>query len=144
MCGRFSDIQPARRLPPERFSPEVVRSPIEISRGERTTSQVLPRNGRGGRAWLAGDPEARQVLGARRGPGGWPGGPCATGAPSPSTTPTGEVNGPGSGRNPPRSTCLAFATTGGCGQMVTDPPNTSARGGGPHAHRSAGHQVPGP
>src|SRR5215211_7273192 len=95
MCGRFSDIQPAwrltlerfspeisalptpvravlrsqpaRRLPLERFSPEVVRSPLEISRGERTTSQVLPRNGRGGQAWLAGDP------GARRGPGGWPG-----------------------------------------------------------------------
>src|SRR5215211_4696449 len=67
MCGRFSDIQPARRLPLERFSREVVRSPLEISRGERTTSQVLPRNGRGGQAWLAGDP------GARRGPGGSPG-----------------------------------------------------------------------
>src|SRR5215216_1472846 len=120
MCGRFSDPQPARRLPLERFSPEVVRSPLEISRGERTTSQVLPRNGRGGRAWLAGDPGARQGLVARRGrvagrAARWLAG-CAGRRPL-----TGEVNCPGSGRNPPRSTCLAFDTTGG-GQVALGTP----------------------
>src|SRR5215211_8805030 len=112
MCGRFSDIQPAwrltlerftpeisalptpvravlrsqpaRRLPLERFSPEVVRSPLEISRGERTTSQVLPRNGGGGRAWLAGARMARRgtgwLAGARvagRAAGAPPGAPVA-------------------------------------------------------------------
>src|SRR5215211_5429509 len=103
MCGRFSDIQPAwrltlerftpeisalptpvravlrsqpaRRLPLERFSPEVVRSPLEISRGERTTSQVLPRNGRGGRAWLAGDPQLAGDRVAGRAAGALPGAP---------------------------------------------------------------------
>src|SRR5215211_2907049 len=122
MCGRFSDIQPAwrltlerftpeisalptpvravlrsqpaRRLPLERFSPEVVRSPLEISRGERTTSQVLPRNGRGGRARLGG----HRV--ARRGPGGCPGGRWLAGCAGRRPL-TGEVNCPGSGRNPP-------------------------------------------
>src|SRR5215218_9096555 len=121
MCGRFSDLQPARRLPLERFSPEVVRSPLEISRGERTTSQVLPRNGRGGRARLAGDPGARRGRVARRGPGGWPGGQVARRVRRSPSTPTGEVNGPGSGRNPPRSTCLAFDTTGG-GQVAPGTP----------------------
>src|SRR5215218_3602206 len=42
------------------------------------------------------------------------------GAPS-SSIPTGEVNCPGSGRNPPRSTCLAFDTTGG-GQVALGTP----------------------
>jgi hypothetical protein len=57
---------------------------------------------------LAGDRVARRAAGA------------PPGAPAPSTTPTGEANRPGSGRNPPRSTCLAFDTTGGCGQMALE------------------------
>jgi hypothetical protein len=59
--------------------------------------------GSAGTGWLAGDRMRHRVR--RRRP------------PRP-----GEVNCPRSGRNPPRSTCLAFDTTGGRGQMALGTP----------------------